>query len=100
MRRRNRAALEPGETLPFAALHMEILLQRTQRHGGRPGVAIRAQREVHAKDEPVFGGVANGGVDRTHHLAEILLVGYATTAQCVACRLPILIIDVDQVNVA
>ena len=100
IRRRHCAALEPGETLPLAALHMEVLLQCAQRHRGRPGVAIRAQREVHAKDEPVFGGVANSGVDRTHQLAKIFLVGNATTAQCIACRLPVLVIDIHQVNVA
>ena len=40
--RRDHPALEPGKALPLAALHLEIVLQRAERHGRRPRVAVRA----------------------------------------------------------
>ena len=38
--RRHHPALEPGETFPFAALNLEVLFQRAERHHRRAGVAV------------------------------------------------------------
>jgi hypothetical protein len=64
------AALQPREALPFAALDLEVLLQHGQADDRRPGIAVRAQREVDAEDETVVGAVADQRVQPARHLAK------------------------------
>ena len=93
-------ALEPGKALPFAALHVHVLLQRAERNRRRTRVAVRAQRQIDAKDKAVLGGVADQGVDRAHRLGEVLLVRDAAAPLGIAAGFAVLVVDVDQVDVA
>ena len=98
--RRHHAALEPGEPLPFAALHLEVFLQSAERHGGRARIAVGPQRGVHAEDEAVLGGLADEAVDVLDDLGEVLVVADAPSPAFHARRLAVLVIDVHQVDVA
>ena len=93
-------ALEPGEALPFASLHMEILFQRAKGYGGWPGVAIRAQREIEAEHEAVFCHLTDQAVNGAHYPRKVFLVGNAVASLGVACGFAVLVIDIDQVYVA
>ena len=98
------AAFEPSKTLPFAALGLKVAVQRGQRHGGRPGAAVRAQRQIHAKDEPVFGRLANQGVHGLDLRGKKFPIGDAATARHIRVAASggaaVLVVDVDQVDVA
>ena len=98
--RRHYPALEPGKTLPLAPLHMEILFERAQRNGRRARVPIGPQCQVHPEHHAVLGGVAHQGINGLDHLGKKLLVGNAATALGIAGGIAVLVIDVDQVNVA
>ena len=100
LRRCHNPAFEPGKTLPLSPLNMEILFQSAQRHHRRSRVAIGAQGQVDPEDKAVLGGVSDQRIDRAHHLAKILLVGDAATTIGVTRRFAILVIDVNQVDVA
>ncbi len=98
--RRHDAALEPGEALPFAPLHLQVFLQGGERDGGRAGVAVGAQGQVHAEDEAVLGGFPHQGVDGLHGPPEVFLVGEAAAAAVHPGGLALVLIDVDHVDVA
>ncbi|MFT4101305.1 MAG: hypothetical protein QM674_09770 [Burkholderiaceae bacterium] len=48
-------ALEPGQSLPFAALRIEVVLEHRQRDHQRTGIAVRPQPRVDAEHEAVLG---------------------------------------------
>ena len=98
--RHHDAALEPGKTFPLASLDMEILFQRSKRYGGRAGVAVRPQSQVNPEYKTMLGGVANHAVNRTHGLGEVLVVGDACAPLCVTRSFAILIVNVDQIDIA
>ena len=97
-------AFEPGKAFPLTALGLEIVVQRRQRHGGGPRVAVRAQRQVHAKHKPVLGGLANQRVNQLDLGGKVLVVGDAALARHQRLRaagsVAIVVVDVDQVDVA
>ncbi|MCY1525749.1 hypothetical protein D9M68_607410 [compost metagenome] len=98
--RGDHAAFEPGEAFPLAALHLEILFQRAQRNRARPRVAVGPQRQVDAEHVAVFGGFAHGVVDVLDRLAEVLVVADAVAALGIAGGLAVVVVHVDQVDVA
>ena len=98
--RRDHPALEPGKALPFASLDQEVLLQRTQRDRRRPRIAVGAQRQIDPEHLAVLGDVAHRVVDVLDRLGEVFVVGDAVSPGGVARRLPVLVVDVDQVDVA
>ena len=57
------AALEPGKTLPFAALHLQVFLQCCQRQCGWTGVAVGSQRQINAKHKAMLCGFTDQAVD-------------------------------------
>ena len=71
--RRDDAALQPGKALPFAALHLQVVLQHRQAAHRRAGVAVGPQRQVDAEDEAVLGGVADQRVQLLRHQREELV---------------------------
>ncbi len=93
--RGHHAALQPGKTLPLAALHLKVLLQHLQAAHRRAGVAVGAQREVDAKDEAVVGGLADQRVQPLGHAGKELVRADALRTGCFA----LVLIDIDQVDV-
>ena len=73
--RRDDAALQPGEALPLAALHEEILLQHRQAHHRRPRHAVGSQREVDTEHEAYVGDVADQRIKPSGDLREIFVCG-------------------------
>ena len=98
--RRDHPALEPSKTLPFAPLHHKVGLQRGQRHRGRTGVAVGAQGQVDAKNQTVFRALTHSLVDVFDQLAEKFVVGDAQATLGIAGGLAVLVVDINQVNVA
>ena len=98
--RRDHPALEPGKALPFTALHEEVLLQSPQRHRARPRVAVGPQGQVDPEHLAVLGGLAHGVVDVFDRLAKVLVVADAVAALFVAGGFAVVVVDVDQVDVA
>ena len=98
--RRHHPALEPGKTLPFAALYLQVFLQRRQRHRCGAGIAMGPQGQVHPEDKTMFGGVADQAVDDLHRMGKVLMVGNAAAPLGVAGRFSVLCIHIDQVDVA
>ncbi len=96
---RHHAALEPGKALPFAALHLQVFLQRRQRNSRRPRVAVGPQRQVHAEHAAVLGGVAHCGVDEPGHAGKVFGVGDASAPVGRAAGLAVVLVYVDQVDV-
>ena len=94
------AALEPGKALPLAALHLQILFQCRQRDGRRAGVAVGPQGQVHPEDKAVLGGVAHQAVDGLDGAGEVFVVGDAAPAALDACGVAVVLIHIDQVDVA
>jgi hypothetical protein len=93
--RRDDTALEPGKTLPLAALHLQVLLEHRQAHDRRAGVAVGAQREVDAEHEAVVGGVADQRVQAAREQRKILVRRHALRP----ARLAAFFVDVDEVDV-
>ena len=79
---------------------MQILLQRIQRHGGWPRVAVGSQGQVHPEHKAMLGGVAHQSINGAHHLAKVLVVGDAATAMGVTGGVAVFVVNVDQVDVA
>ena len=98
-RRCDHPRLEPRQTLPFAALHLEILFQSVKRHHAVARLAVGAQRQIHAKDLTVFGGFANQGIKLLDHFVKVAVVANHATSVVDALRLPVLIKHIDQVDV-
>jgi len=98
--RGNGAALHPGKALPFAALHQHVLFQRVQRTHRGPRIAVGPQRQVHAEHEAVLGGVADQAVDQLDGAGEVFLHRNLAAAVVAAGGLAVLVVDVDQVDVA
>ena len=98
---RDDAAFQPGETLPLAALHLQVLLEHRHAHARRAGVAVRPQREVDAEHEAVFGGFADQRVEALADLRKILVRADAAgaVAALAAVGVTIFLVDVDQVDV-
>ena len=97
---RHHPAFQPGKALPFAALHMQVLFERPERNGRWPGIAVGPQCQVDPKDKAVLGDVANQGVERAHRFGKVLLVGNATAPLRVAGGVAVLVVNVNQVDVA
>ena len=93
-------AFKPGKALPLAALGLQIAFQRVQRHRRRPRIAVGPQRQVKPKHKTVLRGLAHQRINGAHPLAKILLVGNAAPALGRARRLAVLVVDVNQVNIA
>ena len=98
--RRHHPAFEPGKALPLAALGLQIGFQRSQRNGWRPRVAVGAQRQIEPEHKTVLRGLPHQGKHSPHPFAKKLLVGDAAPARVRSCRLTVLIVDVNQINVA
>ena len=94
------AAFEPGKALPFASLSLKIVLKCVQRHGRRPRVAIRPQGQIDPKYKAVFGDVANQVVDGLDLTGKILVVGNLAAAISATGGLAVLVVDINQVNIA
>ena len=93
--RRDDAAFQPGEALPFAAVGLQIFLEHGQAHDRRTGVAVRSQRQIDAEYETVFGDLADQRVETAGELREIL-VG---AGRMRAVGRAVFLVDVDQVDV-
>ena len=93
---RNHTAFEPGKTLPFAPLYLQVFSQRLQRRYRRARVAIGAQGQIYAKDKAVLGGFANEGVNALDGAGKVLL----KANRCSACGFSIGFIHINQVNIA
>ena len=93
--RRDDAALQPGEALPLAAMRLQVVLEHRQAGDRRPGVAVRTQREVDAKDEAVFGDLADQRVEAARHLREVLVRADRPRA----VGLAVAFVDVDEIDV-
>ena len=52
--------LDPGIAFPFTPLRDQVVFQRNERADERPGIAVRAQAHVDAKDLPVAGDFGEG----------------------------------------
>ena len=78
--RRHHPALEPGKTLPFAALDLEILLQRTERDRWRAGIAVGPQGQIDPEHKAMLGDITDQGIDRLDLLGKIFLIGDHATA--------------------
>jgi len=98
--RRDQPALEPGKPFPLAPLHQKIFFQRPQRHRARSRVAVGPKGQVNAEHIAVFGGLTHGVVDVFDGLAEILVVADAVAPLRVPGGFAVLVVDVDQVDVA
>ena len=98
--RRHHPAFEPGKAFPLPALHLEIFFQRAQGNGRRAGVAVGPQGQVNAKYKTVFGGVADQRIKRFDLVRKVLMVGDLTPPVGAACRMAVLVIHINQVNVA
>ena len=92
-------ALEPRKALPFAPLYLQVFLQRCQRDGRGPGIAVGPEGQVHAKDEAVLGGVAHQAVDGLDGAGEVFVVGDLAPAIGCAGGVAVVLVDVDQVDV-
>ena len=91
--RRHHPALEPGKTLPLAALHQKILFQHGQADHRRAGVAVGPQRQIHPKHKTVVGGLADQRVKPLCHRAEVFMRAAA------AAGVAVVFVEVDQVDV-
>ena len=98
--RRHHPAFEPGKTFPFTPLGLEIVFQRAQRNRGGARVAVGPQGQVHAKHKAVLGDVANQAEHRPDLARKVLVVGNLATAVFAACGFAVLVVHIDQVNVA
>jgi hypothetical protein len=98
--RRHHAAFEPGKALPFPPLHQKVFLQRPQRDGRRAGVAVGPQRQVHAKDLAMLGRLADERVNPLDRFGKVFVVADAMAPDRVAGGFAVVVIDVDQVDVA
>ena len=97
---RDDAALEPCKAFPFAALYLQVVFQRGERHGRGAGVAVGAQCQIHAEHTAVLGGVADGAVDDLDGAREVFVVGNAPAPVGRALRFALVLIDIDEVDVA
>jgi len=98
--RRHHPAFEPGKAFPFAALGLKVIFQCTQRNRRRARVAVRPQRKINAKHETVFGDVADQAKDGPDLVRKIFVIGNLATPVCPAGRFAVVVVDIDQVNVA
>ena len=94
------AAFQPGKAFPLAALDMQVLFQCAQRDGWWARVTVGPQRQIDPEHEAVFGGVANQAVQGAHGTAKVFLIAEAATPLCVTAGLAVLVVDIDQVDVA
>ena len=97
---RDHAAFHPGKALPLAALHQQILFQRTERHHAGARIAVGTQSQVHTEHKAVLGGVANQGVHALDGAGEVLLARHLVAAFAVAQALAVFVVHVNQVDVA
>ncbi|KAF5288817.1 hypothetical protein FQR65_LT20891 [Abscondita terminalis] len=65
-----------------------------------PRVAVGPERQIHAEHEAVLGGVADQAVDALDRASEVFVVGDDAPAVGLACRLAVVLVDIDQVDVA
>ena len=94
------ATLEPGKAFPFAALRLQVFLERGQRHRRRAGIAIGPQRQIDAEHKAMLGHFADQRIDALDRAGEIFMVGNAAPAIGLARGLAFVFVDVDQVDVA
>ena len=87
--------LEPCVAFPGAALRDEVLLERGERRGQRPAVAIRAQAHVDAEHVTIGGAVVECRDDPPAQAVEEFAIGDSTRAG----RLAVLGIGEDEVDV-
>ena len=101
-RRRHDAALEPGETFPFAAQANQVLLEHVVRYDQRARIAVGPQPHVDAKHESVGGHL---GQRRDHAATESLeefLIGERPSDFGLAVggtRRSVLVVDEHEVDV-
>ena len=62
-------------------------------------LAVGAQRQIHAKDLTVLGGLADQGIQLLDHFVKVAVVAHHATSVVDALRLPVLIKHIDQVDV-
>ena len=96
----NDTAFQPGKALPLPALDMQVLFQPAQRDGRWARVAIGPQGQVDPEHEAVFGGVANQAVQGANGAAKVLLVTETATSLVITGGLTVLVIDINEVDVA
>ncbi len=76
----DRACLDPGVTLPVAALALVVLLHRGERSRDRSGIAERPQAEVHARGDSVSGHLGQQAHEFARHPREEFAVVERTRA--------------------
>ena len=97
--RRHDAALQPGEALPLAPLHLEVLLQHRQAHDRRAAHAVGAQRQIDTEHEAVVGGVADQREQPLGDEAEVLVEAHRALAVGAAGGVAVVLVHVDEVDV-
>ena len=98
-RRRHHPRFQPCQTLPFTALHLEILFQGVKRHHAVARLAVGAQGQVHAKDLAMLGGLAYQGVKLLDYFVKVAMVANHAATAFDALGLTILIEHIDQIDI-
>ena len=99
-RRRHHPRFQPCQTLPFTALHLEILFQGVKRHHAVARLAVGAQGQVHAKDLAMLGGLAYQGIELLDHFVKVAVVANHAATPFDTLGLPIFIEHIDQIDIA
>ena len=93
------ARLDPGVTLPLAALGDQVVFERDDRAHERPGIAIRPQTHVDAKDLAIAGDLAERADQPLAETGEEVVGLDLAPAAGHSSRLAVFRVDEDVVDV-